>query len=336
MILHPGILALMVGGGASTALLGIGALVGLRIAHRWNPEGAEASQLALERQGWLVSSLVRWAVTFEALSLLLFLYTADALAPLFVGAMCATGVLNANPIGWHLVWIKLLLFLLGSLWIVTDHLDRQLPQAPLTRFKFLALLPLFPLVVADLIVSWRFFSGLQPEVISSCCGALFSSAGKGVASELAALPVQGMIWAFYVTSLLLGAILLLCRFRSGWGWRLLLAVFSLGFAIIAVLSVVAFISVYYYQLPNHHCPFDLLQGHYYFIGYPLYICLFGAFFASLVPAWLCFLQRWSIPESHSRQVERRWLNAALVLLCGLLIMVSWPLLFGSFTLQAYF
>jgi hypothetical protein len=35
-------------------------------------------------------------------------------------------------------------------------------------------------------------------------------------------------------------------------------------------------------------------------------------------------------------MERRWLNAGIVLLIGMLILVSWPMLFGSFTLKAYF
>jgi hypothetical protein len=336
MILHPGVLALLLGGMISLVMLSGGALLGIKIARRWDPNGAEADQLSLERRAWLVAVLVRWAIVFEALSLLLFIYTADVIHPLFVGAMCATGTLNANPIGWHLIWIKLLLFLLGSLWMVVNHLDLQLPEAPLTRLKFIALVPLLPLVAADLILMLAYFTGLEPEVITSCCGALFSSGGDGLASELAALPLRPMIIAFYLVSILFALLLMICRQTAGRLWRTLLALSALGFGVVSLASVVSFISVYYYRLPSHHCPFDLLQGHYHFIGYPLYLCLFGATLCGLVPQLLLLLKRGSVSDLLIARLERRWLNVGMVLLAGMLVLVSWPMLFGSFTLKAYF
>jgi len=41
-------------------------------------------------------------------------------------------------------------------------------------------------------------------------------------------------------------------------------------------AVISFISLYFYELPTHHCPFDLLQREYLYIGYPLYLSLFAA------------------------------------------------------------
>lgn len=336
MILHPGILALLLGAAISLAMLVAGAGLGLKIARHWQPELADERQLSLERRSWLVATLVQWAVGFETLSLLLFLYVLDDLHPLFVGAMCATGTLNANPVGWHLLWIKLALFLSGSLWWVANRLDLQVPDAPLTRPRFLALFALLPLAAADLVLMVIYFAGLEPEIITSCCGSLFSTAGHGVASELATLPVQAMIIAFYVAAGLFGGLLLICRRRSGRGWRTLLALSSFGFGAVALASVVAFISIYYYQLPSHHCPFDLLQGHYHFIGYPLYLCLFGALLCGLVPQLLALLRPLPAFAGLLDATELRWLTAGLLLLLGLLALVSWPLLFGEFTMKAYF
>jgi len=336
MILHPGVLALLLGGLVSLVMLSVGAGLGFRIIRRWNPDGAEAEQLGLERLGWLVATLVFWGILFESLSLLLFLFTVDAIHPLFVGAMCATGTLNANPVGWHLLWIKLLIFLFGSCWMLINRIDLQLPEAPLTRIKFIALIPFLPLLLGDLVLTWIYFSGLNPEIITSCCGALFSSGGKGVASELAGLPMRTMMVAFYIASILFGALLVICRSAPGKIWRALLALSSAGFGIVSLAAVVSFISVYYYRMPNHHCPFDLLQGHYYFIGYPLYICLFGAILSGLVPLLLVFLSRWPLDQALLGRLERSWLNAGLVFVIGLLLLVTWPLVFGSFTMQAYF
>lgn len=336
MILHPGILALLLGAMISLAMLAAGAGLGLTIARHWRPEQADELQLALERRSWLVATLVQWAVGFEALSLLLFLYTLEDLHPLFVGAMCATGTLNANPVGWHLLWLKLVLFLVGSLWWVVNHLDQRAPDAPLTRPKFLALLVLLPLAAADLVMMTIYFAGLEPEIITSCCGSLFSKSGHGVANELAALPVRPMIIAFYAVSLLFGGMLLICRWCSGWWWRTLLAIAAGLFGTTALASVVAFISVYYYRLPSHHCPFDLLQGHYHFIGYPLYLCLFGALLCGLVPQLLDLLRPLPAFAGKLATTERHWLEAGLFLLAGMLALVSWPLLFGTFTMKAYF
>ena len=335
MILHPGILALLLGALISLTLLAGAVVLGLRIARDWEPARADARQLQLERQSWLAATLVQWAVGFEALSLLLFVFTADALHPLFVGAMCATGTLNANPAGWHLLWLKLLLFVLGGLWWVANRIDQQVPEAPLTKVKFLGLLILLPLCVADLVMMAVYFSGLHPEIITSCCGSLFGTAGRGTASELAALPVRPMIIAFYSVSGAFGGLLLICRQHAGWAWRTLLAMAAGLFAATALASVVAFISVYYYRLPHHHCPFDLLQGQYYFIGYPLYVCLFGALLCGLVPQLLALLRPLPAFADRLAAAERRWLTAGLSLLAGLLALVSWPLLFGEFTLKAY-
>jgi hypothetical protein len=145
-----------------------------------------------------------------------------------------------------------------------------------------------------------------------------------------------MIVAFYAVSLLFGGMLLVCRWRSGWGWRTLLALAAGLFGVTALASMVAFISIYYYRLPSHHCPFDLLQGHYYFIGYPLYLCLFGALLCGLVPQLLALLRPLPALSRHLGPIERRWLDAGVLLLLGMLALVSWPLLFGEFTMKAYF
>jgi len=56
----------------------------------------------------------------------------------------------------------------------------------------------------------------------------------------------------------------------------LFGVLSLAQFIISIAAIVSFISPYFYELPTHHCPFCILQGHYGYIGYPLYTALFGS------------------------------------------------------------
>jgi hypothetical protein len=44
--------------------------------------------------------------------------------------------------------------------------------------------------------------------------------------------------------------------------------------VISVAAFISFISVYFYELPTHHCPFCILQKEYGYIGYGLYLLLF--------------------------------------------------------------
>jgi hypothetical protein len=274
------------------------------------------------------------ALAFQGASLLLFVYTVEQLHPLFVGAMCATGTLNANPVGWHLLWVKIAEFFLAGLWLVVNHYDQQAEDYPLVRPKYLALLLLCPLVAVDAALQLRFFLGLEPQIITSCCGALFGG-GNGVASTLAALPSVPAIWAFYLASVLLALLLCGCL-RSPSPWlRYLLALASAGYFVAVLTAIISFISVYIYELPTHHCPFDLLQAGYGFIGVPIYLAGFGTVLCGLVPALLQLARRQSTLGSTLQGRERIWLLTALCLLVLLLTLVSWPLLFGDFTLQAY-
>jgi hypothetical protein len=70
--------------------------------------------------------------------------------------------------------------------------DNQGYDYPLIKKKYVLLLGITPLVLFETIIQASYFSGLKPEVITSCCGTLFSSESKGTASELAGLPLLPM------------------------------------------------------------------------------------------------------------------------------------------------
>jgi len=336
MILHPGILALLLGEAAALLVLLHACFNGLRILRHWDLQSSSELQLQLERRTWLISTLVNYALGFQVISLLLFVYTVDSLHPLFTGAMCATGTLNAAAFGWQVLAVKCTGFFLSGLWVVINGVDQHADNFPLLKLKYLTLFLLLPLVLLDGYLMVHYFLGLHPQIITSCCGSLFGSGGTGVASSLAALPVPPMIWTFYLSAALLLALLLVCLRRPD-GWlRAPLAVVTPLFMGVGVASVISFISIYYYELPTHHCPFDLVQKGYHFIGYPLYLALFGSVFAGLAAALLSLLRRVPGLAGQVAGAERRWLRRGLVLLLVLIGVVSWPLLFGAFSLRAYF
>jgi len=199
VILHPGILALLVGTSIVLAMLLYAGWLGARILARWDFGSSSEAQLSLERRTFLVSTIATYALGFQVASALLFLYTVDDIHALFTGAMCATGSLNAAPGGWAVLVLKIVVVLLSLVWIALNRLDQRAGDFPVVRAKYLGLLVLAPLVAADLALEVRYFSALRPEIITSCCGALFSESGSGVASEVAGLPVRAMLWLFYST-----------------------------------------------------------------------------------------------------------------------------------------
>ena len=335
MILHAGMLALIVGTTIVLAMVLYACWLGVRILRRWDAGSSSEEQLRLERSTFLVSSIASTTLGFQAASLLLFLYTIDDIHGLFVGAMCATGSLNASSGGWAVLGIKIVLLFLSVIWIVLHRLDQRAGDFPIVRIKYLGLLVLAPLVATDLLLQIRYFTGLRPQIITSCCGALFSEGGTTLASEVAGLPVRPMLWSLYLgiglfTALCLAGLLASSRFL-----RYALAVVSFSMLFVSLGSIVSFLSLYIYQLPTHHCPFDMIQKQYSFIGYPIYLSLFAAVSFGLLPGLLFPLRR--IPSMAPLVVaaEPRWLILGMVSMLTFTVVVSWPVVFGELSLVGY-
>jgi len=118
VILHQGIIALLLGSALATLLVSAAAALGVRILLRWNADSGSEGQLSLERLTHLVTNLAAYALGFHLVSIVLFIATAEAIHTLFIGAMCATGSLNANPIGWWILPVKGAGATLAAVWLV--------------------------------------------------------------------------------------------------------------------------------------------------------------------------------------------------------------------------
>ncbi|MCP3177507.1 hypothetical protein MJO47_10380 [Desulfuromonas sp. KJ2020] len=336
MILHPGILALILGTALVLFMLLYASGLAVKIIRRWDFDSSSEGQLNLERKTYLVSTIVNYALGFEIFSLILFVYTLDEIHGLFVGAMCATGVLNANPVGWYALILKIVIFFAAALWVAVNYLDGKTENLPLTRIKFTGLLLLTPLVGGELYLKIHYFLGLEPEVITSCCGSLFSADGTGVAAELAGLPVVPMMSVFYGLALLLLLCALPClKERATAVFCRLFSLLAAVFFVVALMSIVSFISLYIYELPTHHCPFDIVQKNYGFIGYPLYLTLFAGTLFGIMPGILRPVMHRTGLGAVLGSIERKWILVSLALLLIFVLMVSWPILFGSFKLAGY-
>ena len=326
MILHPGILALLAGGLLVAAMLAVGAALAGRILAGWDPGSSSERQLELERRTLLVAALVKAALAFEAGSALLFVLTAEAIHPQFTGAMCATGAFNAHPAGWPALALKLAMLMAASVWLAFHALDGRTPDLALTRPKFLALFLLAPLAFAEWLAMAAFFTGLEPKHITSCCGSLFG-ADAGVASGVSALPAVLMGPALGGLVLLYAGTFWASNRWSG-PWRLAHGGTGLLLANLALPAVLSFLSPLIYALPTHHCPFDMLQGHYRYVGYPIYAGLFGAVLAALLPALFWpFRIRPSVAAVYE-EAARRWTRGGMLCMGLFVAAAAWPVFRG--------
>jgi len=335
MILHPGILALIIGSTIVFLMMLYASIEGIRIISGWDFKSSSEHQLDLERRTYLISSIIKYALGFEIISTLLFIFTVDDIHTLFVGAMCATGSLNANPIGWYALYSKILVFFCASLWIILNNLDQRAEDFPLIRPKYAALLFITVLIGLDLFFEMRYFLGLNPEVITSCCGSLFSDTSSGIAGELSSLSMRPMMVTFYLSVVIFIIAALLCLKSQAAFLRYVVSVLSIVLFGISIAAMISFISLYIYELPSHHCPFDIFQKDYHFIGYPIYISLFCGVFFGLLPGFFQPLKKIISLRDTILLSEKKWLFLSILFIMIFTAISSWPVVFGNFTMQGY-
>lgn len=246
---------------------------GVQVLRRWDVASGTRTQLRLERTTELVSTLFGFVMLAEIAALLLFVYNADRMAELFVGAMCAVGTLNVNPWGFPALYLKIAVFFSAALWLILDRADRLGRDYPLAKVKYAALLPIAGLLLAAGAVEITYFLGLETDVITSCCSKLFTPVNEGLASEMTGLAPGRALWMLAGaggTVAVTGALSLATG--KGQGWFALAGGVMFALSLAAIVSV---ISLYVYDHPNHHCPFCLLQREHGYYGYLLYLPLFA-------------------------------------------------------------
>lgn len=331
MTLTPQTAALTLASALSSAMLAASAVFGLQVLRRWDLSSGSELQLKLERRTYLVATLLSYAFFFECVSLFFLVRVVDEMHPLFVGAMCAVGTLSASQFGYPALLIKTVTFLLASVWLILNHADSQSASYPLIRPKYVLLMVIAPVSLAGTAALGAFFWQLKPHVITSCCGALFGAEGSGViASEVAAFRPEIMIYAFYAVIAMV-ALCALYAARTDKGHAALGAL-SLAALGVSIASVISFISCYIYELPSHHCPFCVFQADYGFIGYPMYITMFGGAAAGLGAGALGFYKRAAGLEASGPRIRRRLALWSMGLFLAFALIAAYKILATDFKL----
>jgi hypothetical protein len=332
MLLHPAIIALLLVSVLTSLMLLYSSYYAVLIIRCWDLTSGSEQQLALERRTYLVSTILSYVFAFELLSLFLYMFSADNIHTLFVGAMCAAGTLNVNGCGYPALLLKIINFLAAGVWLIINYVDNRAHDYPLIKKKYVFLLIIAPLIVGETVTLANYLLRLRPDVITSCCGSLFSTGANSMQSGLASLPATPMKIAFYsitVFSLVSSSYFYL----RGRGAYLVSALVAATF-VIAVASMISFISLYFYELPTHHCPFCILQGEYGYVGYPLYVALLGGGVCGIGVGALMPFKRISSLNVIIPSVQRSLALACVLFYAAFAVIATYRIITSNLVLQS--
>jgi len=333
MIFHPSIIALYLSSLLLSFMICYASYYGVQILINWDIRSGSELQLVLERKTYLISTLLTYLFGFELISLFLYIYTTDQLHTLFVGAMCAAGSLKVNAFGYPALLLKAFNFLLAGLWLILNFADNRGYDYPLIKKKYSLLLAIAPLILAEMILQASYFLRLEPNIITSCCGSLFSIGENGMAAEIASLPSVPMKLAFYLSlAVMTGAGIRFYRTSKG-GY--LFSAMSGITLVVSVISLISFISLYFYELPTHHCPFCILQKEYGYVGYPLYVAVFGSGVCGLGVGILMPFRSVQSLRDVLPSIQKRLALVSLILILLFAAMITYRMVFSDFRLEGY-
>lgn len=318
MLVDPWIITLFVLYAVSAVLLLVALYTGFTINRHWQPDTYTAGQLHLEHRNLLASVVLQFMLLLQLFILLTFIYVVNIHLPQVVaGAMCAQGILQLNPLGMPallLKWVGLIIYF--TMW-ATNFLDQREPRNPLTPGKY-RLLPLVTLLfVADAVLTIYFFSGVRADVVATCCSMDFSYSALpeagGSATDGRLWAVGYLIWA----ALQLGAVL---RFRDR--NRVWLPPGALVTGLLFIPAMRHYFVRFIYEMPAHHCLFDIFWGEYYYAGY----LLFGGL--TLYAAAVLFLAvlQISAPKLHE-STTKPGLRAKQSAVAGLGLIIVLPVFY---------
>ena len=252
----------------------IALFISVKIFLNWDFKSTSKKQYKLENSSYLGSTIIKYTLILKIILFIFFVFTLDKLSNVISGAMCAAGVVDATSEGIYLLMLKLLNIYLFGFWLVINNFDMKLEKLPFTRLKFGFFIVIFILFAIETILEFIMFSSIDVDKLVSCCGTLYSSSSESYISTIFMNNQTLLVGLFYCTFVLLSAFYFIKNIY-------LYTITNLFYLIISLISLIVFFSSYIYEIPTHNCPFCILQKEYDYIGYLIYILLFGGTFAGL-------------------------------------------------------
>ncbi len=254
----------------------------LKILFHYKKGATTALQYTLEKHSYLVIVIIQVVLLIKIFLVPFFTYTLNELANILPGAMCGAGVLNSNEYGETALFLKIIIIMLGLLWIVLNKQDQKVMGSPYFKYKLWFFLFIYMIFLIELFSEVQFFTSLSTLEPVSCCSSIYTknSESKNILLELSFFQLLGVFYFVYI-SVVASALL-----KN----RVLLFISSAVFVYIAYYTVVYNFGIYIYELPTHKCPFCMLQSDYYYIGYFIFSSLFIATFYAFSTVVYPFVQ----------------------------------------------
>ncbi len=237
------------------------------ILRYWNFDATTVLQYALEKKNYLINTILYFTIVCKIILFIFFVKSLDALAEIVPGAMCCAGVVGSNNYGNVLLLLKILIIFGFGIWIIINKLDLSFVSFPYLKQKYYLFSFLFACVILEAILEILYFVNIPLTVPVFCCSTVFE------APKLPFGYTQTMLVMIFYS--LFSAILVLNYLKHA----MTSFTCNLLFLFAAYYAITYFFGIYVYELPNHKCPYCMLQKEYFFIGYFIWGSLFlGVFF----------------------------------------------------------
>ncbi|WP_024954772.1 hypothetical protein [Sulfurospirillum arcachonense] len=239
----------------------------LKVLKYWDFSATTTFQYALEKRNYLVNTIIYFTVSVKIVLFIFFVKSLDELSLLVPGAMCATGVIGANSYGNILLLFKIFMLFLLSIWIIINKLDLESKVFPYIKEKYYLFSFIFVLTCIEFCLELFYFMNIPLSVPVFCCSTVF---------KLDNLPFELNTSGLLIIYYLLFVVILISSYYK----KSIISFFAnILFLFTSYYAVTYFFGTYIYELPNHKCPFCMLQKEYFYVGYFIWFSLFlGVFF----------------------------------------------------------
>ncbi len=247
------------------------AFYGFGIGKKWDINNQAEEQYRLEKQVYLIITVVSLGFLLRILMIPLWFWTLHSMIISIPGAMCLVGVHNINsPFSYLASGLKLVLPALYGYWLILNFLDRQMVTQPFMKQKLIFLAPLGVLILLETILDVSFFFSAPPRQVS-CCTSLFDVPRENIPQIVSQSTYIWLIIFYVLTIFILVEMgyFFIAQKKSkhserGWwfgnkplmGLETLLIILVFGVFILALHTK---LSPLFLHLPFHHCIFCLAQ-----------------------------------------------------------------------------
>ena len=145
-------------------LLLVAFVVSLKVLLKWDFESFTPFQFALERQSYLVSTIILFVFLLKFILVAYFIFSIDALAPLLPGAMCGAGVIKANTYGSYLLILKFSILFFMTLWLYVHFYDMRTKNHQWFKHKSWLFTLIFLFIILELVLDISYFSNIIKQL----------------------------------------------------------------------------------------------------------------------------------------------------------------------------